>query len=249
MMLRLIGFVCLFLCTGCNEGSSLMKNYNVDDASKGIITKLGKTLASNDLSNATSLINSEGFDIDTPDKDGKTLLIALVLSEDYQNAEKILQLGANPNLLHDDYRSKSAIGWAAAYKDNSYLKLLLQYGADINLYNSKQRATPYPLYNAIAADRHSNLKFLLSNGADPNVIDKAGLTPLMFTATSGSWEMALILLEAGADITFKNRWGEDAASYIEDAGLGTKGEANQWRKKVVKFFESKGVKLDLRVAL
>lgn len=249
MVLRLIGFVCLFLCTGCNAGSSLMKNYNVDDASKGIITKLGKTLASNDLSNAKSLIDSEGFDINAPDKDGKTLLIASVLSEDYQNAEKILQLGANPNLLHDDYKSKSAIGWAAAYKDNSYLKLLLQYGADINLYNSKQRTMPYPLYNAIAADRHSNLKFLLSNGANPDVVDKAGLTPLMFTATSGSWEMALILLEAGADITFKNKWGEDAASYIEDAGLGTTGEANQWRKKVVKFFESKGVKLDLRVSL
>jgi len=249
MMLRLIGFVCLFLCAGCHARGSLVNNYNVSDANKSIIIKLSKALATDDLTGAKSLIESVDFDINAPDNDGRTLLIASVLSEDYLTTEKLLQLGANPNLLHDVYKSKSAFGWAAAYKDDSFLKLLLQYGADINLQNSKQRTMPYPIYNAIAADRNDNLKFLLANGANPDVIDKTGLTPLMFTATSGSWEMALILLQAGADITFKNKWGEDAASYIEDAGLGANGKSNEWRKKVIHFLEMKGVKLELRVPL
>ena len=249
MMFRILGFVCIFLCTGCNAGNSLMENYNVDADNKKLIGKLGKSLASNDLNEAKNFIKDENFNINMPDKDGRTLLIASIMSENYAITEKLLKLGANPNFLHDTYKSKSAMGWAAAYKDDSYLKLLLQYDGDVNLLNEKQRPYPYPIYNAIAVNSMGNLRFLIENGANTDVVDKTGLTPIMLASTAGKWEMIMMMLEAGADISFKNKWGEDAASYIEDAGLGTVGKDNEWRKKVVQFIESKGVKLKLRIPL
>ena len=249
MMFRLIGIVCLFLCIGCNAGGSLMKNYKIDGAGKQLVARFGKTLNSSNLDDAKAFIESENFNIDLPDTEGRTLLIASVLSDDYKTAEKLLRLGANPNLLYPNYKSKSVMGWAAAYKNDSYLKLLIKFNGDINLTQKNQRTLLSPIFDAIAADRHENLRFLLDNGANPNIVNKSGHSPLMFAITSASWEMVMMMLDAGADYTFKNKWNEDAASAIERQGLGTEGKSGEWRKKVVKFFKQNGIELDLRVPL
>ena len=249
MIFKLIGIAWLFLCTSCNAGSSLMKNYKIDGADKQLIVRFGETLNSRHLDDAEAFIESTNFDVDLPDKEGRTLLVAAVLSDDYKTTEKLLKLGADPNLLYPDYKSKSVMGWAAAYKNDSYLKLLTKYNADINLLQERQRTLPSPIYDAIAADRHENLRFLLNNGANPNVVNKSGHSPLMFAITSASWEMVMMMLDAGADYKFKNKWNEDAASAIERQGLGTEGKNGEWRKKVIQFFKQKGIELDLRVPL
>jgi hypothetical protein len=52
------------------------------------------------------------------------------------------------------------------------------------------------------------LRLQLKNGADPNVRDKAGCTPLMYAAEQGQLGAARVLLKAGADPNVVARgWG------------------------------------------
>ncbi|MCB5228432.1 ankyrin repeat domain-containing protein, partial [Alishewanella sp. 16-MA] len=192
MLSRLIGIVCLFLCTGCNAGVSIMKNYQVDGGDTQIMMRLDKKLKSSNLDDVKAFIESENFNINLPNKDGRTLLVAAVLSDDFKMAEKLLKLGANPNLIYSDYKGKSVMGWAASYKNDSYLKLLIKYDGDINLIQENQRTLPTPIFDAIAANRHENLRFLIENGANLDVVNKSGHTPLMFAITSASWEMVMM---------------------------------------------------------
>jgi ankyrin repeat protein len=176
-------------------------------------------------------------------------LLDAVLDGNSRKVETLLVQGANPNNVQIQYKKHTVIAWASRYKNENLLKLLHSYGADLNLYNPNNRSAPYPLYDAIFANRKGNLIYLLNNGANPNVVDPVGLSPIMLASTSGKWELIMLLLNSGADPKFKNKFGETTASYIEDAGLGTIGEDNVWRKKVFAYFSSKGIPLKPRVPL
>ena len=177
------------------------------------------------------------------------LLLDAVLDQSSRKVEALLKQGANPNNGKTQYKKHTVIAWASRYKDTVLLKLLHSHGANLNLHNPKNRPAPYPLYDAISANRKGTLIYLLSNGANPNVVDPVGLSPIMLASTSGKWEFIMLLLNSGADPLFKNNWGETTASYIEDVGLGTIGEDNEWRKKVFAYFTSKGIVLKPRVPL
>jgi len=66
------------------------------------------------------------------------------------------------------------------------------------------------------------VKFLLANGADPNiaaqkadVVIKAGATPLIICGYYGTPEIAKLLLAAKADPTKEDNAGETAMSYAK----------------------------------
>jgi ankyrin repeat protein len=54
------------------------------------------------------------------------------------------------------------------------------------------------------------IKFLTQNGANPNIRDKKGVTPLQIAATLGSVPSVEALLKAGADVNDANAAGETA---------------------------------------
>lgn len=89
-----------------------------------------------------------------------------------------------------------------------YAKLLVQYGAKVNVSNSDGE-TPLIL----AVDYYSNLidvslvQYLISEGADVNAITKKGNTALSIAAYNGLPLILRILLENGADtrVTKKNK--------------------------------------------
>ena len=58
----------------------------------------------------------------------------------------------------------------------------------------------------------SSLKALLAAGADPNLRDKEGLTPLHVAAYSQNATHAQLLLEGGADPALKTNAGRDPTS-------------------------------------
>src|SRR5262245_29674340 len=65
-------------------------------------------------------------------------------------------------------------------------------------------------YAALRADDLSHLETLLKQGANPNLADERGLTPLMYAATVGSPAGMRILIEKGADVNAKNAFGSTA---------------------------------------
>jgi hypothetical protein len=56
---------------------------------------------------------------------------------------------------------------------------------------------------------------LLKSGANPNVANEKGETPLMFAAKYGDFQMAKLLLEAGADANARDRDGDPVVKYAE----------------------------------
>ena len=67
-----------------------------------------------------------------------------------------------------------------------------------------------PLH-VVTRSRNSNwVGYLLSNKADPNIVDKAGDTPLIIAARMGYGDGASRLIRARADVNRTNRRGETA---------------------------------------
>jgi ankyrin repeat protein len=95
--------------------------------------------------------------------------------------------------------------------DPMIVELLLHYGADPNVTENINKATPLH----IAAGLNVNVKIfelLLRAGADPNKITSDGATSICFAAFAGaSAEIVSILLEFGADPNkrFRNQTAYD----------------------------------------
>jgi hypothetical protein len=114
---------------------------------------------------------------------------------------------------------------AAMELDDSTIKVLLQYGADIN----GLVCGSLPLLHFAIATRQSRIvRFLLDHGADPNVriSDRgdqdphvSGYLPLHTAARYGNVETAEILLDRGAPIDTTNDQGETALYVTRNPGM------------------------------
>ncbi len=65
-------------------------------------------------------------------------------------------------------------------------------------------------YNSIRSNDLSGLKDLIGQGADVNIQDNHGETPLMYSAVVGSLDGMRLLLEHGADPNLQNQFGSTA---------------------------------------
>jgi ankyrin repeat protein len=62
------------------------------------------------------------------------------------------------------------------------------------------------------------VRLMIKAGAEVNAIDSHGWTPLFFAATSGSEDAVRVLLDAGADTTWKLPDGRCAADLANFGG-------------------------------
>jgi len=85
-----------------------------------------------------------------------------------------LKHGANPDIL-DGYKSTPVIIEAAKYSRLENVKLLVKYGANLNVQNKNGNTA---LHTAIAVKNYDIAFFLVSNGASLKIEDKWGYTPI-----------------------------------------------------------------------
>ena len=92
------------------------------------------------------------------------------------------------------------------------ITLLLGAGARINARDKNGRTA---LHHAIRGSFSAvAVKYFLEKGADPDIGDVVGYTPLMQAALAGKCEMVRALLESGADPKLKTNKGLDALHFI-----------------------------------
>jgi ankyrin repeat protein len=150
------------------------------------------------------------------------------------NAETIkllLDRGANPN-AKETGRGQTALMWALDQKHPDAARALIEHGADVNAH-SKNDFTPL-LFAAKQGDLEA-VRMLLQSGArvndgtplknrpagrraappsdngDPDVPD--GMTPLLIATVSGHEDVALLLLENGADADAADGTGATTLHY------------------------------------
>ncbi len=76
----------------------------------------------------------------------------------------------------------------------------------------------YTLANAAAQNKTEDVAGMLQRGANPNVTDGAGRTPLGYAAAFGNSAMLKLLLEAGARVDYRDSFGRMALHWAAEAG-------------------------------
>jgi ankyrin repeat protein len=124
-----------------------------------------------------------------------TPLMAACKARDAGSVKLLLDHGANPNLKGDQGSTPVLI--AALNGCADCIAHLAKKGADLNARESRNGNIALAL-----AQRHRHrdvVKALLEAGADPNIADKGGYTPLISAAMDGDYEVARFLLQKKAD--------------------------------------------------
>lgn len=146
-------------------------------------------------------------------------LLLAAAQGDLQTIRACLDAGIDPNSIHRAGGNSALHN--ATYSDRApAVKLLLDRGADPNLrlnYRSlvddhEERGVVALMY-ALSVDA---AKSLIDAGADVNLQDEAGITPLMRAAHRGKAEIVQLLLDAGADASQQTKRGQAAIDIVRD---------------------------------
>nr|QZX42789.1 ankyrin repeat domain containing protein [Mimivirus sp.] len=132
----------------------------------------------------------------------------------------------NPENIDDP----STLGWSAlmyacyisTHKfTNDIVRILIDYGANVNFKDSMFNVTPLMLACNVASKSGNNeiIKLLLERGAQINTQDKNGNTALMHACILSNeynnLNIIKFIIENGADTSIKNNSGETAKNIIE----------------------------------
>ena len=140
--------------------------------------------------------------------DANAALLTATESGDVVSMRRLLEIGyLRENNQVSVLMSASKSGHADC------VKLLLDYGIDVNILNENGQST---LMIACKHGHSDVVQILLNHGAQTNLQDKDGVSPLMIASEAGNFEIAKQLLKHGTSVGLQNSNGWTAvmlASY------------------------------------
>jgi ankyrin repeat protein len=168
----------------------------------------------NQLETLRALLDA-GARRDVQCKGGRTTIHIAVMRYSYEVVRILLTYN-----LPDGLTSKTLVNiaddsgvtplmWAARQNDPDFITLLLGYSADINA-QSKNGKTA--LWYAAGLKPQATQE-LLQSGANPNLENSDGVTPLMLAAKYGNLTSVNLLLSAGAEVNSVDRCGNTSLHY------------------------------------
>ncbi len=156
----------------------------------------------------------EGVDADERGADDQTPLMVLSRTPNTKAVELLIKEGADVNAI-EKWRGQSALMWAAAQNQPQMLQLLISKGANINARslpnNWERQVSSEPRMKILPPGQMSALHYasregctdcvaaLIKAGADLNIVEGDGLTPLVMAGLNARWDSMKLLLEAGAN--------------------------------------------------
>ncbi len=172
--------------------------------------------------NAASInaLLAKGARVDARGDDGWTATMLAAARGDLERVRALLNAGANI-----DVRNKwgqTALFIAAQSGSEERVQALLDAGARAMIDWADNSGATAVAMAAGAPESTGVLTLLLGAGANPNLADNDGLTPLMRAADRGDAERVRALLEAKADPAVKDRLGRTARDWAvsRDDDLG-----------------------------
>lgn len=203
------------------------------------VAALAEAVADGDVAAIRTL--AAGVDLSARGDKQVTLLQWALLNQRLDSLKALLDAGADPKQPGVD--GDTVLHMAAAANDASYLTELLARGVDPNVRNPESGAGP--LRAALMGEREAQFRALLAAGADPNLADRLGNTPLHIAGQINEPARALDLLEAGSDPTARNAQGVTFQRYLfmTRASL-LNAETRKRREAVEAWLSSHGVALE-----
>lgn len=204
------------------------------------VAALAQAAGCGDTAELERLVKS-GANLNGRGHQGATPLIWALFLRNKPGLQKLLQLGANPNLKLDG-SDDSVLTLAARGDDPELVEILLKGGADPNIRDSVDS----PLQHAVAhLERDLELRkqlveLLLKYGADINQADVVNETAATTACALGEFNLVIFLLEKG----YKHDL-IDLARCTEIRVVPDDSEAYQWKLRVLDMLKERGVQFPL----
>jgi ankyrin repeat protein len=169
------------------------------------------------------LVLAAGADVDSPNPEGQTALMAVARTGNIAAAKLLLERGATVD-ARESWGGQTALMWAAARRHPEMIALLIEHGAEVDarsIYRDYPRHVTAegrpkgldsggftPLLYAARENCIACVDVLLAHGADINLPDPDGVSPLLLAIMNANWDLARKLIEAGADVNQWDIYGE-----------------------------------------
>lgn len=152
------------------------------------------------------LLVEHGARLDVQNNLNRTVFYEAIGSGDPGLVERLVELGGRVDKPCDE-DSYFPLHVAASFSDARLCRLLVQLGADVNQKAGSLRETALHAAAGVRDPKSADVvDVLVKAGADPNVLDKDGWTPLHTCAAFGCAQTARVLIEHGARVDLLNNY-------------------------------------------
>jgi uncharacterized protein len=219
MRLRAVCCLMLLALAGCGQVSRLTgstfhqkvgwKAKDYFDDPKAIA--LCHAIEADDLAEIDRLV-AAGANVNTRGKDNMTPLLWAYPDDKLARFTRLLELGANPNIAITSGLGRSGFGagdsvthMACRTRFPGYFEAVFEHGGDPKLIQNGRITGITPIHSVITGggpNKREHVRLLIDQGADLNHMNGAWATPVIEAVSwGGQYDIALMLLQAGADHT------------------------------------------------
>jgi len=147
-------------------------------------------------------------DVNAVDGDLRTALRAACWAGHLECVDILLNSGADVNQMDSEGRTAMI---AACYMGHvDCVRTLIIWGADIEIMDQDGRSALSVAVTCESDNAAKLVTLLVDNGANPNLVDKDGMSPLLIAAFEGKHQVCEILLENNSDMDHADKEGKTA---------------------------------------
>lgn len=223
---------------GHSDVQTLLKSHGASDEKRTCVDNVNMELmrvaAQGDVEAVRSRIVA-GADVTYADYDRRTPLHLACTEGHPEVAELLLVNGASPEAI--DRKGRSPVDDAVKNGHRSILRVLRQYGANIprHLFEAQpelENQKGMDLIEHAARGRVDAVKKAIDQGANANFADYDRRTALHLACVEGRLDVVRVLLETGAVVNVRDRWGATPADEAKKGGFSNiADELLLWERK------------------